>query len=224
MNEMQWALLVCGVVVVLGVYFHARRQAAKQAVWNNKHKREGMDEDQLDFFKEEEDGGFDEFGVSKPRSARRAPKLAEGAKSDQGGKAAPRGDGLFVLSVHRNDLSLVPGNQLHQSLESCGLQFGAHEIYHRFSPAGEIVFSVASMIKPGFLVPADKDELRTPGVSMFLQLPGCMDGATAFDDLLGTAQVLAQRWDGTVLDRQRQPLTVDGIEKMRAECASYAAK
>lgn len=238
MNDMQWALLFIGVIVVMGVYFHARRQAAKQAVWNNKRKRENMEEDQLDFFEQDDSGGFDEFGVGKARTARKAPVLDEPAipqgkpkaappaekPARRGEKAKPKGDGLFVISVYRTDMNFVPGEDVHQALESCGLQFGEHNIYHRFSPRGEAVFSVASLVKPGFLVPADKDELRTPGVSMFLQLPGALEGEAAFDDFLATAQALANRWDGTLLDRQRQPLTIESIENMRKACAAYAAK
>ncbi len=224
MNEMQWALVAIGVVVVLGVYLHARRQAAKQAVWKNKRKREGMEEDQLDFFKEDQ-ASFDEFGVGKARSTRQAPTLEGGGAESAPAPVTPdTADGLFVVSVYRSDLSLVPGDELHQALESCGLEFGAHDIYHRFSSQGDTVFSVASMVKPGFLIPAEKDELRTPGVSIFLQLPGAVAGAAAFDDMLVTAQTLAERVDGTLLDRQRAPLTEEGIAQLRAACANYPAQ
>ncbi len=223
MNDMQWALLVIGVVVVLGVYFHARRQAAKQAVWNNKKKRDGQEEDQLDFF-QDNGAAFDEFGVGKARSSgdRQPPSLDEaGAEVASAPARADEFEGLFVVSVHRNDLSHIPGDELHQALESCGLQFGAHDVYHRFSPSGDRVFSVTSMVKPGFLVPEDKAELRTPGVSLFLQLPGAMGGEAAFDDLMTTAQTLADRLDASLLDRQRQPLSTDMITRMRDASAQY---
>lgn len=223
MNDMQWALLVIGVIVVLGVYFHARRQAAKQAVWSNKKKRDGQEEDQLDFF-EDNGAAFDEFGVGKARSSGADGPDASPMDSqpETAGKAkADEFNGLFVISVHRNDLSHVAGEELHQALESCGLQFGAHDVYHRFSKTGERVFSVTSMVKPGFLIPEDKGELRTPGVSLFLQLPGAMAGEAAFDDLFTTAQTLAERLDASLLDRQRQPLTTDMITRMRQASAHY---
>ncbi len=226
MNDMQWALLIISVLVVLGIYLHARRQAAKQAVWNNKRKREGMEEDQLDFF-QENDGGFDEFGVGKARTKREAPKLDDAkparGKAKPEPKAAPA-QALFVISVHRSDLSHIPGDELHQALQSCGLEFGAHDIYHRFSPKGDPVFSVASVVKPGFLIPGEQDDLRTPGVSLFLQLPGPLAGDAAFDDLLTTAQTLAERFDATLLDRQRQPLDAEGIARMQEACAAYSAQ
>ena len=224
MNEMQWALLVIGVLAVLGVYFHARRQAAKQAVWNNKKKREGQEEDQLDFF-EDNGGSFDEYGVGKARSSgsgRKAPSVDTPApQTSESASTKDDFNGLFVISVHRNDLSHVPGEELHEALESCGLQFGAHDVYHRFSPKGDRVFSITSMVKPGFLIPEDKDELRTPGVSLFLQLPGAVAGEAAFDDLLTTAQTLADRLDASLLDRQRQPLDTDMIRRMREASARF---
>ncbi|MGJ8671247.1 MAG: cell division protein ZipA C-terminal FtsZ-binding domain-containing protein [Oceanococcus sp.] len=225
MNDMQWALLVIGVVAVFGVYFHARRQAAKQAVWNNKKKRDGQEEDQLDFF-EDNGASFDEYGVGKARNtseARQAPVLDQGADRDEhlGSAVRDEFEGLFVISVHRNDLSHVAGEDLHEALESCGLQFGAHDVYHRFSPKGDRVFSITSMVKPGFLIPEDKDDLHTPGVSLFLQLPGAVDGESAFEDLFTTAQTLADRMDASLLDRQRQPLTTDMISRMREASARY---
>ena len=227
---MQWALLVIGVVVVLGVYLHARRQAAKQAVWNNKRKRDDMEEDQLDFFNDAS-GGFDEFGVGQARTRRApvvdgeevpAPQPDPAAPAAQAGdKPAPR---LFVVSVHRSDLQYVPGDDLHAVLQSCGLEFGEHDIYHRFSPQGDAVFSVASIVKPGFLRPEEADELTTPGVSLFLQLPGPVAGAQAFDDLMTTAQTLAERFDATLLDRSRNPLTVETIEQMQKDAAAYPSQ
>lgn len=222
MNEMQWALLVIGIVVVLGVYLHARRQAAKQAVWNNKRKREGMEEDQLDFFKNDT-ATFDEFGVGKPRTAgeRAAPSTEKPAPPRKHDAALP--EGLFVISVYRNDLSELPADELHRSLEACGLQFGAHDVYHRFSAQGDPVFSVASMVKPGYLVPSEKQELHTPGVSLFLKLPCALPGEEAFEDLLTTAQSLSDRLECSLLDRQRQPLSIETIAQMRQDCAAYPA-
>lgn len=224
MNEMQWALLVIGVIVVVGVYLHARRQAAKQAVWNNKRRREGQEEDQLDFFKNDS-ASFDEFGVGKART-RNDGQTEESAPAEDpvSGESTDEFGGLFVISVHRSDLSHMDGDELHAALESCGLQFGAHDVFHRFSANGDRVFSVTSMVKPGFLIPEEKHELHTPGVSLFLQLPGCVDGEAAFDDLLTTAQTLADRLDATLLDRQRQPLSTDLIARMREASATYSAQ
>ncbi len=224
MNEMQWALLVIGVIVVVGVYLHARRQAAKQAVWNNKRRREGQEEDQLDFFKNDS-ASFDEFGVGKART-RNDGQAEDSAPAEDpvSGESTDEFGGLFVISVHRSDLSHMDGDELHAALESCGLQFGAHDVFHRFSANGDRVFSVTSMVKPGFLIPEEKHELHTPGVSLFLQLPGCVDGEAAFDDLLTTAQTLADRLDATLLDRQRQPLSTDLIARMREASATYSAQ
>lgn len=228
MSEMHWAFLGLGVALVVGVYWHARRQAAKQAVWNNKRQREGMEEDQLDFFNDQS-GGFDEFGVSKAR-ARRAPVVDGEAPAQEPVEPAPAdpeqppASRLFVISVHRSNLQYVPGEELHAALQSCGLEFGQHEIYHRFSPQGDTVFSVASIVKPGFLRPDEADELMTPGISLFLQLPGPVAGASAFDDFLATAQTLAERFDATLLDRSRNPLSIEVIEQMQQDSAVYPAQ
>lgn len=218
MSELQWALLAVAVIVVAGVYLHARRQAAKQAVWARRGKDAGA-EAQLDIF--DDNQGFDEFGVGQARN-RAEPQLDD--PGEPSGEAATPASELMVLHVCRSDLQYLDGEQLHQALQHCGLEFGAHDIYHRFSPEGQAIYSVASMVKPGFLRPDEVDELSTPGVTLFLQLPGPLDGSMALEDLLQTANTLAERFSGSLLDKSRQPLNDEALAQMRERCKVYRAQ
>ncbi len=240
MSTLQWALAAMGVVVFIGIYWNTRRKSAQQAVWRRRNEREGRKEDQLDFWRDEE--GFDEFGVGQVRE-RKAPTLggdaddAVGAEADEERAAeAPREAApsaaatapdeapadsapgrLVVISVRERDEHLVSGAALHAAMQACGLQYGEHQIYHRHAPGGEIVFSVASMVKPGFLIPDDADILATPGISMFLKLPGPVAAAQALDDLLETAESIAEKIGGELLNSERQPMDAESIARLRQE-------
>ncbi|MGL1386224.1 cell division protein ZipA C-terminal FtsZ-binding domain-containing protein, partial [Vibrio parahaemolyticus] len=82
------------------------------------------------------------------------------------------------------------GPRIHAALRANGLQYGDKQIYHRLAE-GEPVYSVASLLKPGFLDPAQEKTFSTPGLSIFLVLPGPLPAMTAFREMAKVAQALA---------------------------------
>lgn len=136
---------------------------------------------------------------------------------------APRDDEkLVVLHVMAREGLALYGDQVHAALESCKLQFGPRHIYHRVKEVDgvpESVFSVANMFKPGYLDPAESDELVTRGLSLFMVVPGPEDAVPAFRDMLGTARELAQALDADVHDDKRQPLTRQMAQFLQEEVA-----
>lgn len=150
------------------------------------------------------------------------PRQAEPAQSAEFGRMrpqrAPAGEEkLFILHVAARDDRQFDGPEIHDALQEQKLKFGLHGIYHRITEANgvpESVYSVANMLKPGYLDPVDKDHLRTPGLTMFLVLPGPIEGAQAARDMLDTAQALAERLDGEVLDDKRSLLKAQTAQFM----------
>lgn len=125
--------------------------------------------------------------------------------------AAPPGqEKIITLHVAAPEGELFAGPALHTALRLCRLQFGMRDVYHRITEANgvpEAVYSVASMVKPGYLDPGMADEFSTPGLTLFMVMPGPVEGVSAFRDMLETAQQLAQRLGGDVLDDKRALLT-----------------
>lgn len=129
---------------------------------------------------------------------------------------------LFVLHISRRDGSLYDGPDIHAALQEQKLKFGLHGIYHRITEANgvpESVFSVANILKPGFLDPVEADHLQTPGLALFLQLPGPLEGSRAARDLLDTAAALAERLGAEVLDDKRSLLKPQTAQYMLDEIA-----
>lgn len=120
------------------------------------------------------------------------------------------GQKLVVLHVAAPQGQRFGGDAVHGALLDCDLRFGARLVYHRIKEVDgtpESVFSVANMVKPGHLDPMERDRLRTPGLSLFMVLPGPEDPVPAYRDLERTAEHLATQLGGEVLDERRQLLT-----------------
>lgn len=138
--------------------------------------------------------------------------------------APPPAEQLLVLSVVAQEGAMFTGPTLSDLFEQLGLHYGDMQIFHRIDDAsGESVFSVVSIIEPGYFDLETLHELRTPGLALFMRLPGPEDGQSAFEDMYATAQALAAAQEGRIGDQARNLLTDAALTQMRAQAARYRA-
>jgi cell division protein ZipA len=172
---------------------------------------------------------FDELGVGKPRKAganstippRTAPTVTPLAPA----AAAPRiADKVIGLYIAEHEGTNILGPKIHAALQARGLSYGAKKIYHRLE--GEhAIFSVASLVKPGTLDPADAEGFATPGLSVFLQLPGPVRPVAAFQDMLDTARGLARALHAELYDtEQRAPLSPERERELHEQVEDWARR
>lgn len=114
----------------------------------------------------------------------------------------------------------LAGADLLKLLQGAGLQHGKFGIFHSVH-AGGSVFSVASMIEPGTFDLATIELNRYPGLTLFMLLPGPIDGAAAFDRMLSFAQRLAEASGGTLQDERGKPLTPHTVDRLRDEVFEF---
>jgi cell division protein ZipA len=86
---------------------------------------------------------------------------------------------------------------------------------------GTAVFSVASLLKPGVLDPA-ANGFSTPGLTLFMVLPGPVKASDAIRDMIGTAEKLARALNAEVFDSKRNPLTPSGARALQQEVEAWA--
>lgn len=137
------------------------------------------------------------------------------------------GEKIVVLHVTAGRGYVFTGPPLQEALERVGLRHGMHDIYHYVVDAHSgptPMFSVASMVEPGHFDLQSIEELETPGVALFMQLPGPFDGLTAFEQMLEVARRLADRLDGHLLDGKRCELTAQAVEHIREDLREYRRK
>lgn len=131
----------------------------------------------------------------------------------------------LILSLHVvcGEANRFDGAQVLSALQANGLEYGQYRVFHRFlknAPQWP-VFSVASLVEPGVLPPDSLPQLRLPGLTLFLVLPGPQDGVAACADMLATARALARQLGGAVLDERRQPLTPESAQRIRQRILEF---
>lgn len=113
------------------------------------------------------------------------------------------------------------GASLKQAFSNLDLRHGRYGIYHRPDPKGVPIFSVASIVEPGTFEPTTMSNQDFPGVSLFMQLPGPVDGVAAFDAMLACARTLQSEFGGGLQAERGKALTDVAIEKMREDIANF---
>ncbi len=125
---------------------------------------------------------------------------------------------LLIVSVVAAKGDHFSGPALLKGFEHNKLHYGDKAIYYRMTArAGEArpVFGVANMVKPGTFPASDMESFSTPGLTLFLQLPGPLEGLEAFDDFVHTAERLAVELGGELRDERQGVLTHQALMQLR---------
>lgn len=255
MGELQWALLIVCLVLVVAVYVFSRRNREDGDDDSSNDSRAEASGDQLDLLAPR--AGFDEYGVGRKRKRGEVPPPEVGTGQDlspreppapsmaalldplpgqapvaprvmpEGAAGAapsssstPQGK-MIALIVAPTEETDILGPQLHAALAAQGLKFGDNEVYHRHV-GGRIVFSVASLLKPGKLIPAEAENFSTKGLTVVLNLPGVVTPVVAFDDMLATTRGIASALKLEIFDARRERVTDEVGRKLRAEVEEWA--
>jgi cell division protein ZipA len=243
MNTLQWALLLLGVGITVMLIISSRRE--KKALeklntssgppasrdWGVGPPMTGPALPPAAPTGAAKTANFDEFGVSKPRKVpslgvsttlppgTRAPELTKSAEAPAE-KAAEKVIGLYIAEHEGTN---ILGPKIHAALQARGLRYGLKKIYHRYQNE-QPVFSVASLVKPGSLDPAEAEGFATPGLSVFMVLPGPAQPIAAFQDLLDTARGLAKALNAELFDSERAPLTVERERELHQQVEDWAKR
>jgi len=120
------------------------------------------------------------------------------------------------------------GAALREALEQAGFEYGDMQIYHYFADTPErgrrSLISLANALEPGTFDPAAMDEFETPGVTLFTQLPGPLEGREAFERLLEVGRSLAEALGGELCDDRRSVLTPQTISHLRERVEAHRFK
>jgi len=208
MDGLRWLLLLFGLFVVVGVYIYTRYQRGR----TDDSPRQGF------------------FGRRIERSAKGeaehqpdAPpeQLTEAAHSDQPGPAPAQK--IVTLRIVARNHGAFPGDELVLSLRGIGLRHGKFGIFHRYEGNDEdrVVFSAASLVEPGSFDMANIREQQIPGISLFMVLPGPIEGAQAFDLMIVAARALSQSLNAELLDESGSTLSIQRERFLREEIIHF---
>lgn len=147
-----------------------------------------------------------------------APKPSQGSVFDH------EFEKIITLFISARAGEMFQGSDLLVACEKVGLVLGDMNIFHRFGDQdGDVrpVFSVANILKPGSFDINGMADSETPGLTVFMMLPGPLSALDAWEIMLPITERLSELLDGMVLDAQRNALGRQRIAYLRDELRAW---
>ena len=130
---------------------------------------------------------------------------------------------VLVINVMARQGELA-GNDLLRVMLSCGFRFGDMNIFHRFeqhSGKGSLLFSAANVVEPGVFDVDRMEEFSTPGICMFMKLPGPKRPIHAFEIMMDSARKIANLLDADVKDENHNVMRQQTAEHYRQRVLDF---
>lgn len=207
MDGLRWLLLFFGILVIAGVYFYSRRERTRS-----------------------ESGSAGSRRITPslgPESDDDTGESGEEIQSEQDGDVEPSLEAapqkIVTLRLVARHGTAFAGDDLILSMRGIGLRHGKFGIFHRIDGEDEdrTIFSAASLVEPGSFDLANIKDQEIPGISLFMVLPGPVDGVEAFDMMMDAARALAQALGAELLDESGSTLSIQRERYLREEIIQY---
>jgi len=207
MDGLRWLLLFFGMLVIAGVYFYTRRERAKP------------DNDRADVPRVAPT--IDGESVKPEAEETELLDSEEPESSEEPPNDVPQK--IVTLRLIARGGGAFRGDELILSMRGIGLRRGKFDIFHRYDGNDEerTVFSAASLVEPGSFDLTNLKEQEIPGISLFLVLPGPIEGVEAFDLMMAAARAIAQTLNAELLDESGSTLSIQRERYMREEIIQF---
>lgn len=208
MDGLRWLLLLFGLLVIAGVYYYSRRERNT----GERTKRAAVPADRLE----------PSLDVAS-QDANDANAESEPEDQELDPDEPRRQQKIVTLRVVARDHGSFAGDALILGLRGIGLRHGKFGIFHQYDGENEkkVVFSAASLVEPGSFDLASIKDQAIPGISLFMVLPGPLDGAQAFDRMMTAGRELARALNAELLDESGSTLSVQRERYLREEVIQY---
>lgn len=211
MDGLRWILLIIGGLVVLGVYLYSRSERSKPAApADDEGIADGVEAPTLTDRVEPSIGG-EELATEETHD----PEPLD--------TAAPAQQKVVTLRIVAGDKQPFAGDELILSLRGIGMRHGKFGIFHQYDGDDEnrVVYSAASLIEPGSFDLENIKEQKIPGITLFMVLPGPIDGAEAFDLMMTASRTLTQSLNAELLDESGSTLSIQRERYLREEIIQF---
>lgn len=211
MDGLRWLLLGFGLFVVAGVYLYTRYQRGRAENQEEERTAGERVEPSLGDHDSADDDSLEPFEGDGDDAMR----------PDDGVPDLPQK--IVTLRVIARNSGAFAGDELVLSLRGIGMRHGKFGIFHRFEGSEEdkIIFSAASLVEPGSFDLENIKAQKIPGISLFMVLPGPIDGAEAFDLMMAASRALSQSLDAELLDESGSTLSIQRERYLREEIIQY---
>ncbi len=227
-TELRIALIVLGALILAGIWWFGRRQPADGTRGGGRREpvldADGGEDGQPPAWFLPDEGQLPSLRVDGLSEGR---DLADAVGASRGQRESRQPERIVSLYVVARDGFALHGPEIVVAAEKAGMVHGDLGIFHRVeerhADAGP-VFSMANMVRPGSFDLAEIDQFSTPGVVLFMTLPGPLSALDAWDILLPAAQRVAELLGAQLLDDQRTPIGRQRIAALRDELRAWDRK
>ncbi len=115
--------------------------------------------------------------------------------------------------------SFLLGAQINSSAQAMGLTFGEMNVFH-YKSAGRNVFSLANMLEPGYFDADTIHDLKTSGLTVFMQIRRG-DPLDDLTEMLQRSYQLAGLLGARLCNHKRQTLTEQDAENYRKQVRGF---
>jgi cell division protein ZipA len=202
MDGLRWLLLFFGLLIVAAVYLYSRRATTREdepkAINDSAIRTELVIEGEDEI---EHPADLDDPLDSEPAEVQK----------------------IVTLRLVAKHQAAFAGDELALSLRGIGMRHGKFGIFHRYDGTDEkhSVFCAASLVEPGSFDLVNLKEQQIPGISLFMVLPGPIEGAQAFDLMIKAARALSQTLNAELLDESGSTLSIQRERYLREEIIQF---
>ena len=225
MESLRWILLAAGAAFVIVIYILGRRRRRR-----NHSMVDDMEEDLPEFTArslDDVDEGVGEVRIvssgaediidedlSTFAADDGTPEQEENTSDiKESGSTLP--NDIVVLYILAKPNKQLAGSQVNSSAQAMGLSFGEMNIFH-YRIDGRNVFSLANMLEPGSFDANTIHDIKTTGLTVFMQIQGD-DPLDDLTEMLQRSYQLAGLLDARLCNHRREPLTEQDAENYRTQ-------
>lgn len=151
------------------------------------------------------------------------PAISEAAKGEMANErteqSAKMPTNIIVIYILAKAGKELMGSQINSSVQAMGLSFGEMDVFH-YKPKNRTVFSLANMLEPGSFDPDTIHDIRTSGLTIFMQISG-VDPLDDLTEMLQRSYQLAGLLDARLCNHKREPLTEQDAKNYRTRVSHF---
>lgn len=220
MDSIRWILLVIALLILLGIYLWGRYKPQI----NVRKKSEDSLQKRIDPVLNTEVKPVNETETDR-NDPDLNPALSGSDQDDQHSlNAADDPEKIVVLKIQGKHGGYLHGGEICMAADKAGLVYGEHKVFHRMHEREEgdaSIFLLANMMEPGSIDLDTVQDLQTPGMALFMTLPGPISALDAWDAMLATGQRLAELLDANLMDDAGNSMARQRIAHIREEMRAF---
>ena len=135
-------------------------------------------------------------------------------------------DLVIVFNIMAKKGHNFKGLDILDALLANGFAHGEMSVFHYFENEADKVpvCSIANVVEPGTFDLAQIEMVNTPGMSLFMQLPGDVESRKSFEIMINKGRAIAESLQGDLCDETRSVLTMQTIGHLKEKIEAWLFK